>query len=1273
MGKEGQPRAIKVHVAAFGKHPGWDDHIEEIGLDCDALVQVKRALYTEGLAGNIDSGAWEKLSDEHRLPAFRHVFYWRRPDGFVVGRLWSSRDGRGRTKYPMVVVALLEGVSQAWAIEHALPRLEAIESKVAQTSSAELVRLAIGEARRGLEDEAALLVHSDASSSLPGPAALVKALVSSPALSLPTADGQGQGLTRIMYEMERELGAFRSSGGGTRGMGRVEVAPQHLRVPRCLGPKGEGALAWLELLSQDIADSIPALLFEPLDEEFLDIIVGDTNPRSLFCVRASAKGLALTSEVPYTIEPAFRQAAADRQALWAAGKLRVAAPGQSAAAGALQAVGTVGSKRGVLIGAAVGGLAVLVILLYLIFGGSSTKQQGQTKSETTPTDPPKTLASSDDGTKTPEATKPVAGSKLEPAATASGARDVAKDAPKPAPSAPKAEPATRPEPTSYAEGDIRAGWVFDAAAAAIKTKLDRLDAELKIEGKPPEVALRETVVRAEARATKFVKSATITPANRESVQRDMEACEAGLAQVSKETDAKLNEVIARVGAEIKSKAETPTVSTEPMRKAWALGVRGVEASGGYKAAREKIATLTRQLQQTEGRVIAASTVKVPALPDADAGAIDAVLSARREAALQAAADAVLAGDDERIKKAVNEYVAWGEQAQVLLEAAAKLEARIAGGELPSDGPAMPTIGAELQASPVWKDLGGPLGGVLGRINAIAELAQESAPEKLLEAIHQGKADATRLRASEVLGAWLRLAQIGWPQSAADLPLAGKTLATEVRETLARVSDEKARGTLVARADQAARLMWTSFVERKGVDAQSLGAAVAAMSPLGADARDIEGLPSWAQYNLARFRLEQAVEAASAKTGAERADAQALAMDAFAKGVEGLDVSKTGAGAALMAAIQPLRDKGAQLDLSKLGPGSAGWKLTQSPDGMTVTYSWTRGATEHKLDFRRLAEGATGEVSFVGTTEVSVGLFADVVSHATKWDEFKDLISKSSEGGIDPRQGPRGWVWVGELGLGIAPSKPTGPGDTSGGWVRISSTMQQKPCYPDGLVVAPPALNMPMQYVGPAPALFAARLIGCRLPSTGEWKQALTGDGPTPAPNLRDVTWKREVDHIKQFVALSPEWPASRRFFPAGQRPIPAPQDDQPAVTSDDGVLWFRPVDQSTTTTFHDLIGNVAEYVFDDAGVLEGVAPARDKVEAALGKGEKLKVIGGSALSPAGQSNSDPLPVNISQAKLGYSDVGFRLAFSAPRAAGAAGVGERLTTALSGSGYLPAQK
>ena len=83
IGKGGGGK-VKAYAVAFGKHPGWDDHIDEIGLDTDLLVRLKRVLYTEGLAGNIDSGAWDKLEEVKRLPVYDHAFYWRTPEGWLI-------------------------------------------------------------------------------------------------------------------------------------------------------------------------------------------------------------------------------------------------------------------------------------------------------------------------------------------------------------------------------------------------------------------------------------------------------------------------------------------------------------------------------------------------------------------------------------------------------------------------------------------------------------------------------------------------------------------------------------------------------------------------------------------------------------------------------------------------------------------------------------------------------------------------------------------------------------------------------------------------------------------------------------------------------------------------------------------------------------------------------------------------------------------------------------------------------------------------------------
>src|SRR4051812_30138038 len=78
-------------IAAFGKHPGRDDHVE-LGLDTQPLAEIRQSLYVQGVAGNIDSGAWEKLAPEERLPEFNHTLLHRAGRDVCVARLWSSTD-----------------------------------------------------------------------------------------------------------------------------------------------------------------------------------------------------------------------------------------------------------------------------------------------------------------------------------------------------------------------------------------------------------------------------------------------------------------------------------------------------------------------------------------------------------------------------------------------------------------------------------------------------------------------------------------------------------------------------------------------------------------------------------------------------------------------------------------------------------------------------------------------------------------------------------------------------------------------------------------------------------------------------------------------------------------------------------------------------------------------------------------------------------------------------------------------------------------------------
>src|SRR5262249_40089588 len=108
------PSGPQLTLAAFGKHPGWDDHIPGIGVETEFLAYVEKTLYDGGIRGQIDAGAWapEKLGADKRLQGFDHVFLWLSPGHVLLGQMWSSTDGKGRLNYPMVLAIDGEGVSE---------------------------------------------------------------------------------------------------------------------------------------------------------------------------------------------------------------------------------------------------------------------------------------------------------------------------------------------------------------------------------------------------------------------------------------------------------------------------------------------------------------------------------------------------------------------------------------------------------------------------------------------------------------------------------------------------------------------------------------------------------------------------------------------------------------------------------------------------------------------------------------------------------------------------------------------------------------------------------------------------------------------------------------------------------------------------------------------------------------------------------------------------------------------------------------------------------
>jgi hypothetical protein len=116
----------------------------------------------------------------------------------------------------------------------------------------------------------------------------------------------------------------------------------------------------------------------------------------------------------------------------------------------------------------------------------------------------------------------------------------------------------------------------------------------------------------------------------------------------------------------------------------------------------------------------------------------------------------------------------------------------------------------------------------------------------------------------------------------------------------------------------------------------------------------------------------------------------------------------------------------------------------------------------------------------------------------------------------------------------------------------------------------------------------------------------------------------------------------------------APNRITPGDGDYDGApLFFREQKGDTHGIPRDLVGNVAQYVFDSPAQIADVKTVGISLDDARkllsSESDKLFVIGGSALSPPTQRCDTKLRAdwNAADRSDGYSDVGFRLAFTAP--------------------------
>ncbi len=285
----------QIWLGAFGKHPGWDDHIDDIGLETDSLLLAKQILYVDGIGGQINSGEWEKLDDVQRLREFKHIFLWKRGEAFLIGRIWSSRDGKNRTKYPLVVCAHCLSLPFNWALTNVSQCLGEIEWQCKSARFADEVRGVLGQAldklRRSVADVDGQLSRGD-----PDARTFVERL------------GLGddhEGLHRIVYCIHTQLACYLN---GAKGKSAGVLGAGQIRLPAADGLAAETLSFWSRFLESQFGRNVPVLLTLPLQESWVDATCGEPASREFYSLRAKSEVLAVASEVAYKIPDEFRKA-----------------------------------------------------------------------------------------------------------------------------------------------------------------------------------------------------------------------------------------------------------------------------------------------------------------------------------------------------------------------------------------------------------------------------------------------------------------------------------------------------------------------------------------------------------------------------------------------------------------------------------------------------------------------------------------------------------------------------------------------------------------------------------------------------------------------------------------------------------------------------------------------------------------------------------------------------------------------------------------------------
>ncbi len=291
--KTGPPRLV---LAAFGKHPGWNDHIPGIGMETEALAQLKQTMYVSGIGGRIDAGAWTGLAEEKRLEGFDHTFLSVRGGQNITGCLFSSADGLRRREYPMVLCVDGGGANAGFILPPAQSELDRLRVACRATASAEQVTTECRLAQDRLRG-----ILAGPSSTLP-PTVALPSEIRRRFLEHRDLGPDRIGLLRALHE----LGAYGDPARPVATGPGAKVRSCHLRLPRAADSLNGSLLLWAEFFGCAVSASTPLLLLTRAGVDWLDVIIGEPISDDFFCLQASLTALPLASQIPYDLTPELK-------------------------------------------------------------------------------------------------------------------------------------------------------------------------------------------------------------------------------------------------------------------------------------------------------------------------------------------------------------------------------------------------------------------------------------------------------------------------------------------------------------------------------------------------------------------------------------------------------------------------------------------------------------------------------------------------------------------------------------------------------------------------------------------------------------------------------------------------------------------------------------------------------------------------------------------------------------------------------------------------------